>query len=110
MIRRTTSTATERVTSGLPRPPWPQAHCPLHLHRGPSLQGAEALKPDGQSVQLRGHWASQGPIRWWSWGGPSLELVRAELLERSERGVAKYQTTLARTDLTRAEWLRYLLE
>lgn len=30
-----------------------------------------------------------------------MELVRVELLERSERGVAKYQTTLARTDLGR---------
>jgi len=37
-------------------------------------------------------------------------LVRAELLECSERGVVKYSTTLARTDLDRAAWLRHLYE
>jgi hypothetical protein len=41
---------------------------------------------------------------------PIVAAVRADLLARSERGQAKYGTTLARTDLTRAEWLRHAYE
>jgi hypothetical protein len=41
---------------------------------------------------------------------PIVAAVRADLLARSERGLAKYGTTLARTDLTRAEWLRHAYE
>lgn len=41
---------------------------------------------------------------------PIVEAVRADLLARSERGVAKYGITLARTDLTEIQWLQNLYE
>lgn len=41
---------------------------------------------------------------------PIVAAVRADLLTRSERGLAKYGKTLARTDLSRAEWLRHAYE
>lgn len=39
---------------------------------------------------------------------PIVERVREKLLSRSQAGIAKYGTTLARTDLTRREWLQHL--
>ena len=39
-----------------------------------------------------------------------MTVVRADLLARSERGQAKYGVTLARTDLSRVEWLRHAYE
>jgi hypothetical protein len=36
--------------------------------------------------------------------------VRADLAERSARGIAKYGVTLDRTDLSRADWLRHAYE
>jgi hypothetical protein len=41
---------------------------------------------------------------------PIIEAVRAKLLQRSRAGIAKYGTTLARTDLDRLAWLRHLQE
>src|SRR3954468_7774177 len=41
---------------------------------------------------------------------PIVEAVRADLLERSRRGIATYGTTLARTDLTQEDWRRHLYE
>lgn len=41
---------------------------------------------------------------------PIVEAVCARLLARSRVGQRKYGTTLARTDLTRRDWLRHLLE
>lgn len=41
---------------------------------------------------------------------PIVETVRADLLARSERGQAKYGTTLARTDLTHRQWLQHAYE
>jgi hypothetical protein len=38
---------------------------------------------------------------------PIVEAVRADLAARSALGQAKYGTTLARTDLTRAQWLTH---
>lgn len=41
---------------------------------------------------------------------PIVEAVRAELAARSAAGIAKYGTTLARTDLSPREWLQHLKE
>lgn len=41
---------------------------------------------------------------------PNVEAVRSKLLERSQRGQAKYGTTTARQDLDSAAWLRHLQE
>jgi hypothetical protein len=41
---------------------------------------------------------------------PIIESVRAKLLTRSAAGIAKYGVTLARTDLSRLDWLRHLQE
>lgn len=41
---------------------------------------------------------------------PNVESVRAKLLERSQRGIAKYGTTTARGDLSLVDWLRHLQE
>jgi hypothetical protein len=41
---------------------------------------------------------------------PVIESVRAKLLTRSQAGIAKYGTTLARADLTRLDWLRHAQE
>lgn len=41
---------------------------------------------------------------------PIIESVRAKLLSRSAAGIAKYGVTLARTDLSRLDWLRHLQE
>lgn len=37
---------------------------------------------------------------------PIVEAVRAKLLERSQRGLAKYGVGLDRTDFTHREWLQ----
>lgn len=39
-----------------------------------------------------------------------VEAVRQDLLERSNRGQIKYNTTLERTDLTLKEWLQHSYE
>jgi hypothetical protein len=39
-----------------------------------------------------------------------IEAVRAKLLSRSQAGIAKYGTTLERTDLTRLQWLHHAQE
>lgn len=39
-----------------------------------------------------------------------VEAVRADLAERSARGIAKYGTTLDRTDLSHADWLQHAYE
>lgn len=41
---------------------------------------------------------------------PIVEAVRADLLRRSEAGVAKYGLTLARTDLSLRDWLQHAYE
>jgi hypothetical protein len=41
---------------------------------------------------------------------PVIEQVRAKLLARSQRGIDKYGTTLAREDLSRGQWLVHLQE
>lgn len=41
---------------------------------------------------------------------PIVAAVRADLLARSERGLAKYGKTLARTDLTLRDWLQHAYE
>jgi len=41
---------------------------------------------------------------------PIVEKVRQELLERSQLGISKYGTTLARKDLTLKEWLQHSKE
>jgi hypothetical protein len=41
---------------------------------------------------------------------PIVEAVRTRLLARSLIGIEKYGTTLAREDLSRADWLRLLQE
>lgn len=41
---------------------------------------------------------------------PIVAAVRSDLLARSERGRAKYGTTLARTDLTLRDWLQHAYE
>ncbi len=41
---------------------------------------------------------------------PVVEQVRQKLLERSQRGVAKYGTTLERPDLYLVDWLTHLQE
>lgn len=41
---------------------------------------------------------------------PNVESVRSKLLERSQRGIAKYGTTTARGDLSLVDWLRHLQE
>lgn len=41
---------------------------------------------------------------------PIVEAVKADLTARSRRGMEKYGTTLARTDLTRKEWLQHAYE
>jgi hypothetical protein len=41
---------------------------------------------------------------------PIVEAVCARMLSRSRAGQRKYGTTLARTDLTRRDWLRHLQE
>jgi hypothetical protein len=41
---------------------------------------------------------------------PIVAAVRADLLARSERGLAKYGTTLARTDLTPEDWVWHAYE
>ena len=39
-----------------------------------------------------------------------VEAVRADLAERSARGIAKYGTTLDRGDLSHADWLQHAYE
>ena len=39
-----------------------------------------------------------------------VQSVQADLQARSERGIAKYNTTLDRTDLTQKEWLQHAYE
>ena len=41
---------------------------------------------------------------------PITEAVRADLLKRSQTGIAKYGVTLARTDLDLREWLQHAYE
>lgn len=41
---------------------------------------------------------------------PVVEAVRADLLRRSELGIAKYGVTLARTDLSLRDWLQHAYE
>ena len=41
---------------------------------------------------------------------PIVEAVRADLLQRSQLGIAKYGTTLARTDLSLRDWLQHAYE
>ena len=41
---------------------------------------------------------------------PHVETVRAKLAQRSAVGIAKYGTTMARTDLSRLDWLRHAQE
>jgi hypothetical protein len=41
---------------------------------------------------------------------PVVEAVRGNLLVRSKLGIEKYGSTLARKDLTRAEWNQHLYE
>lgn len=41
---------------------------------------------------------------------PIVESVRAKLHERSAAGIRKYGTTMARTDLSRIDWLRHAQE
>jgi hypothetical protein len=41
---------------------------------------------------------------------PIVDFVRAKLAERSAAGIKKYGTTVARTDLTRLDWLRHAQE
>jgi hypothetical protein len=41
---------------------------------------------------------------------PIVEMVRADLLRRSQVGVAKYGVTLARTDLELRDWLQHAYE
>lgn len=39
-----------------------------------------------------------------------VEAVRQKMLERSQRGITKYGTTLERGDLARLDWLRHAQE
>ena len=39
-----------------------------------------------------------------------VEAVREDLLQRSERGIQKYGTTLDREDLTHRDWLQHAYE
>ena len=39
-----------------------------------------------------------------------VEAVRADLLQRSQFGIAKYGTTLERTDLNLRDWLQHAYE
>ena len=39
-----------------------------------------------------------------------VEAVRQDLLDRSERGIAKYGTTMDRGDLSLEEWIQHALE
>ena len=41
---------------------------------------------------------------------PITEAVRADLLKRSQAGIAKYGVTLARTDLDLRAWLQHAYE
>ena len=41
---------------------------------------------------------------------PIVEAVRADLLRRSQFGIAKYGVTLARTDLNLRDWLQHVYE
>lgn len=41
---------------------------------------------------------------------PVVEAVRDDLLSRSQVGIAKYGTTLARTDLGLRDWLQHAYE
>ena len=41
---------------------------------------------------------------------PIVESVREDLLQRSQLGIRKYGTTLARTDLTLRDWLQHAYE
>lgn len=41
---------------------------------------------------------------------PIIELVCKDLLQRSQIGIAKYGTTLARTDLSLKDWLQHAYE
>lgn len=41
---------------------------------------------------------------------PIVEAVRADLLQRSQVGIAKYGVTLARTDLSLRDWLQHAYE
>ena len=41
---------------------------------------------------------------------PITESVRADLLRRSQVGIAKYGVTLARTDLSLRDWLQHAYE
>lgn len=39
-----------------------------------------------------------------------VEQVRADLLDRSQKGIQKYGTTLDRDDLTEIEWMQHAYE
>lgn len=39
-----------------------------------------------------------------------VEAVRQDLLDRSEKGIKKYGTTLDRTDLTQEQWIQHAYE
>jgi hypothetical protein len=41
---------------------------------------------------------------------PIVEAVRAKLLERSQRGFAKYGVDMTRTDLTPLQWMHHAQE
>ena len=41
---------------------------------------------------------------------PHIEAIRQMLLERSNTGISKYGTTLARSDLKPSQWAQHLLE
>ena len=41
---------------------------------------------------------------------PVVEAVRADMLERAAKGLAKYGVTLARTDLSLKDWLQHAYE
>lgn len=41
---------------------------------------------------------------------PIVNRVREKLAERSAAGIAKYGTAMARTDLSRLDWLRHAQE
>lgn len=70
---------------------------------GPCRDRSRRRKPYEQSI-LR---EDQAPV---ALRDPIIESVRAKLLACSAVGIAKYGTTLARTDLSRLAWLRHLQE
>lgn len=41
---------------------------------------------------------------------PIVESVRAKLHQRSQAGIAKYGTTMERTDLSRVDWIHHAQE